>query len=322
MTPNVEILLATYKPDLRFLKIQLESLNQQDYPNLFLSVRDDSADFNSFTLIKEMLETTITRIPYSLQCNETNIGSSRTFMKLTEDSSGDWLAYCDQDDDWIVTKISRLIAIAEKEKAVLIYSDLSIIDQNGIQIHTSFKSMNPRLKHVYGENKFSFFLRRNSVTGCTMLVSKEIARQALPFEIDHYVHDHWLALYASSKGRIAYSPEPLVRYRIHGNNQIGNSILRGILNTHDYVEIRLKKEIDMYRSLLLKNRFGMRENLIIEHKLQWATKRDKFMRTRKLSTLIAEVSALRDDPQLVFFEMVLALAPKHVSETILRRMQK
>jgi glycosyltransferase involved in cell wall biosynthesis len=125
VTQRVEILLATYKPNPSFLAIQLESLNRQSYPNLFLRVRDDSADDITYAAIETALTSTITAFPFELSRNSENIGSNSTFELLTRDANGDWIAYCDQDDDWLPEKISNLVRLANQQKAVLAYSDES-----------------------------------------------------------------------------------------------------------------------------------------------------------------------------------------------------
>ena len=319
---RVDILLATYKPNPIFLDLQLESLNNQNYPDLFLQVRDDSADDQYYAMIETALALKITAFSYELKRNEKNIGSNSTFERLTLDAQGDWLAYCDQDDDWLPTKIATLVTLANQANAVLAYSDLAIIDAKNHQTHTSFRAMNPRLKHVQGSGLFDFFLRRNSVTGCTMLVRLDIAHKALPFEKKFYVHDHWLALVASSLGIIAYHADPLIRYRIHDNNQIGNSILQGISDRDDYIRIRIQKEKETYLSLLNEKRFSDPENRIIETKLTWVIARETFLKTPNPLTFIRMLSALPQDPQLVLFEIFIALAPKKIGSILLSRLQR
>lgn len=319
---RVVILLATYRPNPIFFNQQLESLNNQDYPDLFLQIRDDSDDDAHYTAIENALALKIKAFPYELKRNEKNIGSNSTFERLTADAKGDWLAYCDQDDDWLPSKISTLVALANQENAVLTYSDLAIIDAENNQTHASFREMNPRLKHVQGSKLFGFFLRRNSVTGCTMLVRSDIAHIALPFEKKYYVHDHWLALVASSLGVIAYHAGPLIRYRIHDNNQIGNAILQGISDKNAYIQIRMLKEKETYLSLLNEKRFSIHENKIIETKLTWVRHREAFLKTPNPVTFARMLRAMPQDPQLVLFEIFIALAPKEIGSKLLKKLQR
>lgn len=86
---KVVILLATYRPNMFFFeKLFLTSLNQQDYSNLELYVRDDSADKEWSIKIEKMVLTTITKIPSYFEKNEINRGSNKTFEILTKDCLG------------------------------------------------------------------------------------------------------------------------------------------------------------------------------------------------------------------------------------------
>lgn len=322
MNNTVEILLATYRPNLNFLYQQLESLNNQDYPYLFLQVRDDGEDDSFYSAIETALAQKITVMPYELKRNEKNIGSNSTFERLTEEARGDWLAYCDQDDIWLPTKISTLVSKGIQEDAVLVYSDLAIIDAKNKKLYSSFRDMNPRLKHVQGNNLFDFFLRRNSVTGCTMLLRSDVAKLALPFEKKYYVHDHWLALFASSVGKIAYHSNSLILYRIHDNNQIGNAKLKGISTREDYIRIRMQKEKETYNLLLSSQRFTNSKNEMIDSKLSWVIEREDFLNKPSPKTFFKILLAIPKDPQLVLFEMFIALVPRIISTQILRKLRR
>jgi len=76
----------------------------------------------------------------------------------------------------------------------------------------------------------------NFVSGCAMLMRTQTAQEALPV-IGHIVYDHWLALYAASKGNIAFVDEPLVRHRVHGGNQ--TNTVADVHTKQDYVGRRV-----------------------------------------------------------------------------------
>ena len=241
---EVEILLATYKPNTAFFHKLLRSINAQTYQNTVLSVIDDSADENAYVEITEAVRADITSMPFKITKNEQNLGSNRTFERLTREAEGAYLAYCDQDDIWEVDKIEKLVRRIEDEQATLCYSDLSVIDETDRLTAKSFRTINKRIRHLEGTGLFEKFLWCNSVTGCTMLVRNDIAKRALPFCNDYYVHDHWLALVAASQGCVAYISEPLVRYRIHGGNQIGSQKLTGISDKQSYLSVKIAKEVE------------------------------------------------------------------------------
>jgi hypothetical protein len=71
---------------------------------------------------------------------------------------------------------------------------------------------------------FGELLKRNVLTGATMMVTRRLIELAAPFPAS-WVHDEWLAIVASVAGGIAVVPEPVIDYRQHGGNQIGVSRL-------------------------------------------------------------------------------------------------
>lgn len=317
----VNIVLATYKPNVEYFIKLVNSINEQSYPNIYLIVRDDSADEVAYKTIYDIIYSNVTNIGFTIYKNDKNIGSNKTFELLTVDAEGDYIAYCDQDDIWEKDKISKLVRCIENEQAVLCYSDLSVINEQDKFIANSFKDIHKRLKHIWGEGIFEYFLRRNSVTGCTMLIKSDVAKKAIPFCHDYYVHDHWLTLYASSIGRIAYVNEPLVRYRIHGKNQIGASMLNGINGKEDYYHKKLLKEKEKYCYLLSQYNFSEEQKQSINKILSWTEERISFFENKGFMNTLSIIKRIREDYQLVLLEMFINFAPNKVVEQLLQKLK-
>lgn len=314
---SIDIVMATYKPNEVYFKKLLKSLNEQTYPNIKLIVRDDSASKLEYEKIKKLIFENISNFKYEIYRNSKNVGSNKTFEKLTLDASAEYIAYCDQDDIWECDKLTKLVEVIEKESAVLCYSDLSIINENDDVIANSFRNIHKRLKHKKGEGLFEFFLRRNSVTGCSMLIKSAVAKEAIPFCSMYYVHDHWLALYASSIGKISIVSEPLIRYRIHDGNQIGASMLSGIRNKNDYYRKKLLYERNRLNYLLTYYKFSNEYNKIISNTLHWTEERISFFDKRNFTNTLLMIRKIKDDYQLIFFEIVINYLPNVISSKII-----
>ena len=319
---TVDIVLATYKPDENFFEKLLVSLNSQIYPYINLIIRDDSADPNEFEKICMLTEKNITAFNYKIFKNDKNLGSNKTFEELTKNASADYIAYCDQDDIWEKEKIIKLVEAIEREAALLSYSDLSIIDDNDILVADSFKDIHKRLKHVEGDGLFPFFLRRNSVTGCTMLIQSGIAKKAIPFCIDYYVHDHWLALFSSSVGKIAYVPEALIRYRIHSGNQIGASMLNDIEDRDDYYRKKLLKEREKFNFLLANYNFNNDCEEAIKSIFQWTEERIAFFEKKNVINSILMLKKIKDDYQLILLEIAINFLPNLIGKKVINKVKK
>lgn len=236
--PEIAILMAIYEPRMDWLEEQLKSLNAQTYPNLQLYIRDDCSPTVSFESIRTLAQETIKNIPYVIERNQRNLGSNGTFALLTEEASGEYFAYCDQDDIWLPEKLSILQETIKREQAELVCSDMIIIDGEGRKTADSITEV--RKRHIFktGDNLAPQLIISSFVTGCTMLVRAETAKAALPF-CPYMIHDHYLAFYAATKGKILSLPDKLVQYRLHGSNQ--SAVMAGVKDRESYYRIRIEQ---------------------------------------------------------------------------------
>lgn len=305
--PLISIVLAVYHPKMDWLVEQLDSLNAQTYPNLELIICDDGPDK---PVNERVYQEHITAFPWRCLCNRENLGSNKTFERLTMEAQGEYIAYCDQDDIWMPHKLEHLETQMVKDGADLICSDVIPMDARGSDLAGSITGIRPRHKFRQGTGLAPYLVYRNFVIGCTMLIRREMAQASLPFA-KHMVHDHYLAFYTALEGNIAVSRECLVRYRIHENNQTG--ILAHIADRRDYC----KKHLAPFCARVdeLRKRFSLPE---LEQAAQWAAARRNNaarqaggMRTlwslRRISrtTTLFELVALRLPSP--FFQMALRL---------------
>lgn len=234
--PLISILIAVYEPRMDWLRAQLESLEAQTYPNLRLYIRDDCSSRIALAEIDKLAKECIHSFPYKLEKNGENLGSNLTFQRLTEEAEGEYFAYCDQDDVWLPGKLTALQEEAERTGALLVCSDMYIIDGEGRQTADSITKI--RKRHVFrsGENLAEGLVFRNFATGCTMLVKSAAAKGAVPF-CPYMVHDHYIALYCAEQGTVQCLAQPLIRYRIHGGNQ--TNLLSGVTDKKSYGLVRI-----------------------------------------------------------------------------------
>lgn len=272
MKPRIAMLMAIYEPNLKWLEEQLISLNEQSYSNLYLYIREDCSPAVPFSEIEGRVKKCITAFPYEIKRNAQNLGSNGTFELLTAEAEGDYFAYCDQDDVWLPEKLEVLQRAAEQSNALLICSDMYIIDGKGGKLADSITAV--RRHHVFrsGEGLADGLLFRNFVTGCTMLVNAEMAKKAAPF-CPYMVHDHYLALFAANSGEIVNLPDRLIKYRIHGNNQ--TEIMAGVADKASYERVRIDKALK--KMLWLKENLSCGNHLqeVIQQGISWLEARQR-----------------------------------------------
>lgn len=316
--PLISIVMAVYEPNLTWFREQLDSLEAQTYPNLELLVLDDCSPTVPFETVRQYVAQSIRSFPYQVARNEKNLGSNGTFEKLTQQAHGKYIAYCDQDDVWLPEKLEILQQTIEQTGAKLVCSDMYIIDGQGKQTADSITKV--RRHHVFhsGDNLAEGLLFRNFVTGCTMLMPADLARQAIPF-CPYMVHDHYLALYAALHGTIQSVMKPLIRYRIHGNNQTG--VLAGVHGKETYYQTRIEEA--MHKMQWIDKNFILPEKVDNElaQGMKWLQARaDHFRGIRGRVKTIWQYRQY--GPITSLFEIIATIFPESVFMFFIRLKQK
>ena len=315
--PLISILMAVYEPRMDWLRAQLESLEAQTYPNLKLYIRDDCSPTVPFEEIKALVKDRIRSFPYEIWRNEKNLGSNLTFERLTREAEGEYFAYCDQDDVWLPEKLELLQKELKNSGALLACSDMYIINGEGRQKADSITKIRRRHKFRSGTELAEGLLISNFVTGCTMLIQAETAKAAVPF-CPYMVHDHYLALYSAAIGKIVSHPAPLIRYRIHGNNQSG--LLAGVKDKASYEKIRIEVPLEKFR--WLERHFPFREPLLkdIAQRRDWMQAR--LRNWRREGGWITVWKYRRFGPMTAVFELAAPWFPERLFLWVIDRIRR
>ena len=216
---KIIILLSSYNGE-KYLKAQLDSLFSQSYKNFEIIVRDDGSKDKTLEILKS----------YDIQLlsSNKNLGVKSSFETLLkyafENSNAKYFMFCDQDDVWNQDKIElTLQKMYEMEKLyknipLLVHTDLEVVDENLYTINSSFM----KLQNLYeSKNRLNNLLIQNTITGCTMMINRDLAKICLPMSSNAIVHDWWIGLVASFFGKIGYLPQSTIKYRQHTSNTIG-----------------------------------------------------------------------------------------------------
>lgn len=313
--PSVLIAMAIYKPNIKWLVEQLDSLNEQTYSSLKLIVWNDcpADDMDYQKILKEH----ITNFKWMYYKGKENLGSTGVFAELTKLADTKYIAYCDQDDIWLPQKITRLVENAEQTGVELICSDMFVIDKDSKVVASSITKVRRRHVFYFGKDVFNYLLARNFVTGCTTLVRSDFAKRALPFPKE-FVHDWWLGLCAAAYGKISIIKEPLIKYRIHGGNQTG--VLAGVNDKESYYRIRLVPWVK--RIEIIKNRFiENNKNKYIKNLEQALDLRLSYFKKPSIKKMIQMFNTEEFKKEEIYFEIVMAGMPKCIFQMGLKLIQ-
>lgn len=219
--PKVIICMSTFNGE-KFLAKQINSIKQQDYKNWNLFIHDDGSKDRTREIIDGFIKKD-GRI-FLIDNRSEHLGVKRAFLTLSFREDAEFYMFSDQDDIWQPNKISYLLNVVQKksqEIPLLIHSDYQNMDKDDKTFENYFNS-----DEQYSSSSFNDLVLKNNVTGCTCLFNKALRDRVKQAQdvLDYtkmIMHDWWLALVASSFGKVLYTHEKTVLYRQHDNNVAG-----------------------------------------------------------------------------------------------------
>ena len=131
--PLVTIIIPTYKRTWEYLYRSVSSVLNQTYDNIELIVIDDSPDsYEKRSDIKEKMAALVKNNPkVKYLVNERNLGGSLARNRGTEVSTGQYITFLDDDDEYLPEKISHQVAFMEKEKCDLSFENMTMFNTKG-----------------------------------------------------------------------------------------------------------------------------------------------------------------------------------------------
>lgn len=220
--PRISVVLCTYN-GAPFIGCQLESLASQTRLPDEVIVSDDKSSDETLSIVTNFQR----KAPFAvgIHVNDVRLGAAQNFGHAVGLASGDIIALCDQDDQWLPTKLAeaekRLVANAEVEA---VFSDgfvvNSVLEPMGYTLwqHTGISGLEKR--RIIQGHGLEVLIKHVAVTGATLTVRSSLLRRTLPIP-EGWMHDAWFSLMAAAAGTLGAIPTPLILYRQHGANEIG-----------------------------------------------------------------------------------------------------
>jgi glycosyltransferase involved in cell wall biosynthesis len=211
---NVSIAMATYNGE-RFLQEQLDSLAAQTLLPLELVVGDDGSTDGTL----EILERFARRAPFPvhIQKNAPTLGYGENFLSTASRCSGEWIAFCDQDDVWLPHKLEKhSLAIALAPSVDLVASRAIRVDEVLSPVRSY--STSGRSDHIAQPRKPPL----RTIAGHCLTFRKALliefpwkSRPLVPFADHRVSHDQWISVLGYLFGSRYISSEQLIMWRRH-----------------------------------------------------------------------------------------------------------
>lgn len=275
---TVAICMATYNGEL-YIEDQVDSIINQSYDNIILFVRDDGSKDETPVLLKKLHNEHPNKIiiiddpELKGGCSKSNFASIVSWV--SHNYSFNYYMFSDQDDIWLETKVEETLKCMkenEKEEAILVHTDLKVVDADLNLLGESFfdyRALNPDIADL------NHLLVQNNITGCTMMWNRKL-NTVLNLMLENIaMHDWWMALVACCFGKIVCLNKPTILYRQHSNNVIGATkvntplfVLQRLFNTnHVKKTLQLSKNqaqafLEYYHNSLTSEQLDIIENFL------------------------------------------------------------
>ena len=225
MEELVDILVATYNTNEKYLRKQIESILRQTHKNLKIYISDDKSSDKKVAEILKEYEKKDNRIKLYIQPK--NLGYNKNFEFLLQQSTANYIMFSDHDDIWGKEKVEKSLKKIKEENVDMVYCNCRQVDEDGVVLQDDyFKYKNVPL--VKGKSKLA--ISRCVGIGCSQIITKTVRDKMLPFKNDVIAHD-WLVAFIANEGKgMCYIEEPLFDYRLHGTNVFGGRSLNQNLN--------------------------------------------------------------------------------------------
>lgn len=203
--PRVNVVLSTYNGE-KYIGEQLNSLFEQDYPDIVIYVRDDGSADSTLSILERY-----ERQGKIYLIKGENSGFCASFFSLLKIvKEGDYWAFCDQDDIWKKDKISRAVRYLEEQKQndipLLYYSYSEMIDENGEYIGIQ--------KPPNGSLCFRRMLTGTFGVGFSMVINAPLRKAMLMCDPEQVFSHDWLAgTIALAMGRVIVDQNISAFYR-------------------------------------------------------------------------------------------------------------
>jgi glycosyltransferase involved in cell wall biosynthesis len=216
---NVLICMPIYRPDLKLLKAQLDSIIAQSHKNWKCILLCDG-DLETKELLAPILRF---ESRFRIESTIENHGVWTTvenLLKMSVKEDVDFIALADQDDIWHKNKIAEQIIS-------LLWSNKKVTSCDSIITTTSGKIVRNGLRNRSRFITYSSLLLANEVSGASLLMRREFVGISLPFPgmSSRMHHDHYLALLAFRMGELHLSNFKLYNWVQHEKNLSGDRTL-------------------------------------------------------------------------------------------------
>lgn len=210
--PLVSIIALCYNQE-RFCVETLNSIYDQTYKNIEVIIVDDASSDNSVKTIQKWISD-YPGFNIRFIAHQSNQGICKSINEAFNYVKGEYTTLIASDDIMLPLKTERQISILEElnSDVALVYSDMIVINEIDEKISGSYFQLLD-IKETEIQEPFYGLLERNFIPTPSVTYRTASLKSVGPFDEDLSFEDWDMFLRLTSKFKITFTEEKLVRYR-------------------------------------------------------------------------------------------------------------
>lgn len=240
--PKVSILLTCYN-HIAYLPAAVESIRGQTFQDFEVICLDDGSSDGT----RDWLRTHCA--DWTLQFNETNLGTYGSLNKGLEMASGELIAILNDDDVWDTEKLTQQVAMLDSDGAVgLVHTNGSFIGAHGEPLPGTPLGFDfPRDEKTHGVIPL---LYANKIIASAVLVRRACFDEVGRFNPAYFGSGDWdMWLRVAEKWSVGFCNDELTKYRWHGDN--ASKKLDRIWRDDEMLRERIIAQTPAYEAMVL-----------------------------------------------------------------------
>lgn len=234
MDSLISVIIPTYKRPYEILLRAIKSALNQSYSNIELIIVNDSPqdDPNKNEIARKISKIKDSRVRY-IQHN-CNLGACKARNTGIHNSTGRYIAFLDDDDEWLANKLELQLEKFQDEQIGLVYCDsYTITVKDGTIINKTLRA-NRVSGWVYDKLILENFIGSTSF----VMIKKEVLNSSGLFNINlDSAQDYELWLRISKIYKVDFVDVPLVNYYVHDGERISSNVDKKIQGLVKLIEL-------------------------------------------------------------------------------------
>ena len=234
---TISILLATYNGE-KYILEQLNSLINQTRSFDELVIVDDGSCDQTLKIIENFIEDNRLENKSKVIINEKNKGWKSNFIEGIDQTTGDIIFFCDQDDIWFLNKIEVFCEKFEENPDINVVASHETL-WNGTD-YQDYHTKPDRYRIPELDDKGNDFIIQ--CPGCAMAIRRAYVNFILPHYKTGWAHDDFIWKMSAIDKCMLFLDDTSILHRIHDTNASRikrnlNSSINDVINDIRVIEI-------------------------------------------------------------------------------------